>query len=98
MAENELIEKIREIFNARIPERDDIFERDLTKTINDLASRNVLKSSITADNIGRLASNELKTRCAIAWENIQKLFEKHDISFTLDELAEVRKEIKQYAY
>lgn len=95
MIKKELIQKIREIFQASIPERDNIFQQDVTSTINDLASRNILNSSITAANLGGLAASELKARINIAWKNIQKFFEKYDVCFTSNELLEVKEEINK---
>lgn len=94
MVDKSIIEQIRNFFSAYRFEREDILQQNLMKTINNLASRNMLRSSIAGNDISRLYADELKTRSNIAWNSIQKVFEKRRITLSIDDANGINDEIK----
>lgn len=94
MINKDTLELIREFFNSNRPEREEILQQNLTKTINDLAHRRMLHSSDAMNRLGKLFSDELKARAEIAWGYIQKKFERQNLSFSIGELDQIKGEIK----
>lgn len=95
MEHHDLLEQIRTFFHAYRPEREDILQQNLTKIINNLNSRNMLGSSIAGNDISRLYADELVTRSNIAWNSIQKVFEKRKITLSKDHANEIKDETKK---
>jgi len=94
MVDKDLIEQIRAFFHAYRPERDRILQDNFTKTLNELAARNIY-GSITGNRISELYANELISRVDIAWISSQKLFDQRDINLSKDDANEIREEIKR---
>lgn len=94
MVDKDLLEQIRSFFHAYKPERNRILQENFTKTLNELASRNIY-GSITGNRISELYANELISRVNIAWNSSQRLFDQRDISLSKDDADEIREEIKR---
>ena len=94
MVDKSIIEQIRNFFSAYRSEREDILQQNFMKTVNNLASRNMLGSSIAGNDISRLYADELKTRSNIAWNSIQKVFERRRITLSIDDANGINDEIK----
>lgn len=91
---HEITEQIRVLFEAHRAERRELTIKAFQKALNDLNSRNMLHSSIAAENFGTVYSNELNWRIDNSWNLTKEYLSKHDFLFEPADLELVKSEIK----
>ncbi len=63
----EIIKIIQQFFISARAERKDALQNNVTMAVNDLASRNMLHSSVAVNKISTVYADELKLRFEAAW-------------------------------
>lgn len=95
MVNPEIKNAIQQFFVSFRSDRKDALQNNITKAVNELASRNMLSSSVAINKIGTVYSDELKLRFEAAWESIKSFFDKRNISFSKEVGKEVEELLKQ---
>jgi hypothetical protein len=95
MDDSEIIKIIQQFFISARVERKDALQNDVTMAVSDLASRNMLHSSVAVKKISAVYTDELKLRFEAAWKSIKSFFEKKEIIFSKDDAKEVEELLKQ---
>lgn len=95
MVNPEIKNTIQQFFISSRSDRKDALQNNITKAVNELASRNMLHSSMAINKIGTVYADELKLRFEAAWESIKSVFDKRNISFSKEVAKEVEELLKQ---
>jgi len=90
---NEVTLQIKSLFQAHRSERRAVTDKSFQDTLNNLSSRNMLFSSIAADNFATLYSNEFEWRINNSWNLAKEYFNKHNLLFCQSDLEIVKSDI-----
>ena len=86
MANRTICERSRGLFVTKSRGLDHDYEKRLQTKFNNLGNRNMLHSSIAADELGDLLSDELRKRAELAWQSMKRSIEAGKIE-SLETLA-----------
>lgn len=94
MISPEIETTIQQFFISSSSNRKDELQKNVTKALNELESRNMLLSSEGVNKISKVYADELRFRFEAAWESIKSLFDKRKISFSKEVTNEIEELLK----
>jgi len=87
---------IRQFFISARVERKDTLQNNISKTLGNLQSHNMVNSSVAVTEVSAVYAEELKLRSFAAWESIKVFFEKGNITFNKNDAKEIEELLKQH--